>query len=729
MTAERPTFSPLWHRVRALKPRLRPHVQVTRQHYRGRRWHVAHDPASNQFYRLSPVAYQMVGLLDGTRSVEDVWNIALANHGDGAPTQQETIELLGQMYNSNLLAIDATPETEQLLSRGRERTKKRIAQQAIGIMYFKVRLFNPSRYLNFLEPILRPILNRWGFLLWCLWVAYGLYSVLPYWDELAVAARDAVAPANYFWIGVVFVLIKAIHETGHGVLTRRFGGQVPEFGVMLLVLFPSPYVDASSAWSFPSKWQRAAVGAGGMLFELAVAAGAAMVWIATRSQPGALAHQLAYNAMFTASVTTIFFNANPLMRFDGYYILSDMLEVPNLMQRSMRMLQHLCQKYIYRLEHTRPPSSSRAEQVILVVYGIAAMIYRVFLFVGITLYLLGKLFALGLVLAVWSAAAWFILPLGKFVHWLAASPQVAERRGRAVATTLGLLALFTVVFGIVPLPDNRRAAGVVESLQRSGIYFGADAFIESAHKRLGDEVKKGDLIVECRSPDLEQRIELVTARRGELEAVERMSLVRNPLQAQQAQDRIAATDEMLRVLRDRLAALQVRAPHDGVLVAGVGGVDPAAVVGAYAKRGQMLCEIVDTGHLRVVAPLTTAQASPLIELPREKYRVQLRPYSRPERLVNGTGVAIVEAGQKVLPHPALGYTGGGTIETENQDRTGLVAKTPQFIIRISGLDDGGTEWLGNPGERVKLRFSLPSRPLLGQWFDRVERLLQGRVQL
>jgi putative peptide zinc metalloprotease protein len=498
---------------------------------------------------------------------------------------------------------------------------------------------------------------------------------------------------------------------------------------MLLVLFPSPYVDASSAWSFPSKWQRAAVGAGGMLFELAVAAGAALVWLATRTEPGALVHQLAYNAMFTASVTTVFFNANPLMRFDGYYILSDMLEVPNLMQRSMRMLQHLCQKYIYRLEHTRSPSSSRAEQAILVVYGIAAMIYRVFLFFGITLYLLGKLFALGLVLAVWSAAAWFILPTGKFIHWLAASPQVSERRARAIATTVGLAALFAVVFGMIPVPDHRRAAGVVESVQHSGIFFGVDGFIESAPKRLGDEVKKGDLIVACRSPDLEQRIELVEARLAELESIERASLVKSPAQAQLARERMDATRDMLRVLRDRLAMLQVRAPHDGVLVAGVGGVDPGTVVGAYAKRGQMLCEIVDTGHVRVTAPLSTAQASPLLELPREKYSVQVRPYSRPERLVKGSGVMIVPAGQKALPHPALGYTGGGTIETEAQDKSGLVSKTPQFIVRVSGLDDGGTEWLGNPGERVKLRFALPSRPLLGQWFDRVERLLQGRVQL
>ncbi len=301
MAQERPTFSPLWHRVRTLKPRLRPHVQITRQHYRGRRWHIAHDPASNQFYRLSPVGYEFVGLLDGHRSVEEVWEVSLGNHGDSAPTQQEVIELLSQMYGSNLLAIDGSPETEQLLSRGRDRTKRRIAQQAIGIMYFKLRLFNPDRYLSWLEPIMRPLLNKWGFLIWAAWVTFGLVKIIPHWDELRTAFQTAMAPANLLWLSVIFIIVKAIHETGHGVICKRFGGQVPEFGAMMLVMLPSPYVDASSAWTFSSKWQRMAVGAGGMIFELAIAAAAAHVWI---NAPDAQIKQLAFNAMLTTSVST-----------------------------------------------------------------------------------------------------------------------------------------------------------------------------------------------------------------------------------------------------------------------------------------------------------------------------------------------------------------------------------------------------------------------------------------
>lgn len=720
---ERQTFSPLWHRVRALKPRLRPHVQITRQHYRGRRWHVVHDPASNQFYRLSPVAYEMVGMLDGHRPVEEAWNISLSRHGDSAPTQGEVLELLGQMYNSNLLAIDAPPETEQLLSRGRERTRRRIQSQAIGIMYFKVRLFNPDRYLSWLEPLLRPLLNKWGFLLWVIWVGFGLYKILPHWEELRTSAKDAIAPANWGWIMAVFVVIKAIHETGHGVICKRFGGQVPEFGAMLLVLLPSPYVDASSTWSFTNKWRRMAVGAGGMIFELAVAAGAAHLWLSTLHSGAPLVHQLAFNAMFTASVTTLLFNANPLMRFDGYYILSDLLEVPNLMQRSQKMLQYLAQKLIYRVKQTRPPTTSRSEATTLVLYGIGAMIYRVVLFFSITLYIMGQMFAIGLVLAVWTAAAWFLIPIGKFVHWLATAPQLAEFRPRAILTSLVLIAAGLMAVGVAPFPDHRRASGVVQSAQRTGVYFTTDGRIMKAHVRAGDRVKAGDPIVTEEGGEWEAKLAIAKAQLAETESQERQYTKTSPAAADVARALVESHRKLVRVLEERIGGLVVRAPHDGVIVLGVNGNDPEAVVGAYVHRGQLLCEVVDTEHTRVAASLTTVQAAPLKELGDRPARADIRRYGDPFNVITASAIRVEEAGQHQLPHPALGAAGGGQVELDPQDKTGTSSKNPQFTVYVEA--DG----LGPPGERVKLRFTLPPRPLLSQWIDRLQRMIQGRVNI
>lgn len=727
MANERPTFSPLWHRVRALKPRLRPHVQITRQHYRGRRWHVAHDPASNQFYRLSPVGYEFVGLLDGRRTVEDVWDVSLGNHGDAAPTQQEVIELLGQMYGSNLLAIDGTPETEQLLSRGRDRLKRRIAQQAIGIMYFRLRLFNPEFYLRWLEPILRPVLNKWGFLLWMAWVVFALYSIVPHWDELRTMFQTAMAPANLVWLSVIFIVVKAIHETGHGVICKRFGGQVPEFGVMMLVMLPSPYVDASSAWTFTSKWQRMAVGAGGMIFELAVAAGAAHIWL---HAPDAQIKQLAFNAMLTASISTVFFNANPLMRFDGYYILSDALEVPNLMQRSMRMLQYLAQRFIYRCENLRPPTTSPVERWILVTYGLASMAYRILLFFTITLYVMGKFFALGLVLALWSAAAWFVIPVGKFVHWLAASPMLAEHRMRSVVTSLVMIGMAVAGFGIVQAPDHRRAAGVVESENHVGVFFGANCMVTQVHKRLGDHVKAGDLIATCEADNLVTGKQSLEAQLAESRLREMQYTPVEAGAAQAMRERIKASEKALATLNDLLVKLEVRAPVDGVLVAGVAGRDPGELAGSYAHRGQLLCEIVDPEHIRIVATLDTDRAQSLIELPPGSVRVEMRSVSRPYDVVRGADVRIVPSGRRLLPHAALGFAGGGTLENDPQDKQGMSTKTNTFTVYVNALADaGGKPWPGVPGERVTLRFSLPKKPLLEQWLGELQKLIQGRVDI
>jgi putative peptide zinc metalloprotease protein len=720
--SERATFSPFWHRVRQMKPRLRPHVQVTRQHYRARRWHVVHDPASNQFYRLNPIAHDFLGTLDGTRDVESAWKLSLAKFGDAAPTQNEVIQLLSQLYNANLLAVDTTPETEQLLRRGRERLKKRIQQQAIGIMYFKIRLFNPDYILTKLEPILRPLINRWGLLAWAALVGWALCKVIPHFPELRAGFDSAIAPSNWGWLIVVWVVTKAIHETGHGVICKRFGGQVPEFGAMLLVLFPAPYVDASATWAFPNKWRRMAVGAGGMIFELAVASLCAFVWV---SYPrGELVRQLAYNAMLTASISTVIFNANPLMRFDGYYILSDLLEVPNLAQRANKMLQYLAQKYLYRLERTTPPSSLPGEQATLFVYGLAAGAYRVFLFFSITLLLMGKMFGIGLFLAVWTAAAWFIIPVGVFVHWLASSPQLAEHRARAILTSIALAAGIFVLVGVVPMPDHRRAMGVIESRSRSNVAFGVDGFVEKVLVRPGDVVQKGQALVELASDELRAKRSLLSGQLDEYTVEERAARAKNdPAVVKIARERADVITKSLDDVQRKIGELTVRAPHDGTVVGG----DPESLLGAYVKRGDRLCEVVDTRDIRVEASLDQAQGDWIRRLAPSDYSVRIRTvaYRDTGRIIPGENLTAEPAGQKVLPNAALGFAGGGKVEVESQDKSGRTSKAPRFNVRVDPVTPGSEDgsWVGQPGERVKLRFSLPSRPLLSQWIERLRIIL------
>lgn len=718
--AERATFSPHWHRVAGTKPRLRPHVQITRQRYRGRRWHVVHDPASNKFYRLSPVSHEIVGLLDGRRTVEDAWKIVIERHGDGAPTQPEVIQLVSNLYNSNLLAIEASPETEQLLRRQKDRLVKKVQGQAVGIMYFRVRLFNPDAIISAVEPVLRPLIGRVGLVLWAAFVLFTLSRLVAHSEALQSGFRDAIAPGNWGWLIVVYVVAKALHELGHGVVCKRFGGQVPEFGAMLLVLVPSPYVDASACWAFPSRWQRMAVGAGGMIFELFFAGVMAHIWLTT--SPGNLMHQLAYNAMLTAGLSTVLFNANPLMRFDGYYILSDLLEIPNLAQRANQHLQFLMQRYVYRLEEATPPTSDRAEQWTLTIYGIAALVYRMFLFVTITLYIMGKMFAIGLILALWTAAAWFIMPLFKLVRWLSSGPKIGDHRARTIAITLGLVALGTILIGVVPAPDVRRGVGVVESVSRAGVFIGETGFVEEALVRPGDVVEAGQVLAVLSSPQLTSQIAMSRAQLAEYESIEREATAMSPSAVDVARERVAAARSALRFLEERAGRLTIRAPIAGTFV----GPDPGDTIGQMASLGENLGEVVDTGNVRIAAAMTQLEAAWLFD-EGERPRVAMRPLSRPSVVVRGEGIRAIDAGQAYLPHASLGFAGGGTIRTQSDDRSGLRTETDQFIVYVDPAPSD--EWAGVPGERVHLRFRLTRKPLAVQWVDRLHKLIQGRVQL
>jgi len=723
--AEHSSFSPFWHRVRTMKPRLRAHVQVVRQRYRGKRWYVVQDPTSNTYFRLSPVAQEFVGLLDGRRTIEEVWQLGLTRHGDNALTQNDVIGVLGQLHSGNLIQADMPPETEQLLSRGRERLKKKAISQAVGLMYFRVPVMNPDRFLAAAEPFFRPFISRAGFVLWALLAVGALAALAPHWEALFNGFDSAIAPANWLWLGATYVALKLWHEFGHGVVCKRFGGQVPVLGVMLLVLMPSPYVDATSAWAFPDKWRRIAVGAGGMMFELFAAALAAIGWIMTRGD-GGLFHQLCYNVMLTSGVSTVLFNANPLMKFDGYYMLSDWLEIPNLMPRSVNLLKFLFQKHVYRVENANSPTTDPGEAAILLVYGVLALAYRILIFFSVTLYVMGKMFAIGLFLAAWTAAMWFILPVAQFLRWHAASPQLAHRRGRAALTSLALVGLTLALVGWVPMPDRRRANGVVEAAQRSGVFAPYQGFITHAPARGGQRVRAGEPLVVLENPELLSRLDLARAQLAESVVLEQRAASQSPAAAQAMAEQVKTFREQIAYLESKRDALTIRAPHDGVVVL----PDGAERIGAFVHEGDHLCEVIDDSDLRVAAVLTQAEGD-WAPMDPSAYRVEMRRVSDIDRVIEMKAVRVPAAARKDLPHAALGDQGGGTIATQRTQDGSTLAQRSVYRLHLAALpaEGGGAPEIGVPGERVRLRFTLPSRPWLAQWWERLDKTLQGRARV
>ncbi|MEP6791791.1 MAG: PqqD family peptide modification chaperone, partial [Ramlibacter sp.] len=326
-----PLFSESWYRVASLRPRLAQQLKVVRQPVRDQVWHVLVEAASGRQVRLNPVAWQFAGRCDGTQTVAALWELLLARLGDGAPTQDDILRLLAQLYRNGMVQFDAAPHLSMLFAQRAQEGRER-SRGFINPMLLRMRLFDPTRLLDRLEPLLRPLLGKPGLVVWMLCAALAALLCAVNFPQLRAQASAQAASPHMLWLAwLCYPVIKAIHELGHALAVRRFGGAVHEVGITLLFLTPAPYVDASAANSFERRGQRIAVSAAGIMVELFLAALAAFVWFAV--EPGRL-RDVAFVTLLICSVSTLLFNGNPLLRLDGYYVFSDALDLPNLAARS-----------------------------------------------------------------------------------------------------------------------------------------------------------------------------------------------------------------------------------------------------------------------------------------------------------------------------------------------------------------------------------------------------------
>ena len=228
-------FSASWYRVAGRKPRIRSHARFHRHHYRNQLWYVLQDQASGRCHRLTPSAYQLVGLMDGERTTQQVWDAVLARLGDDAPTQDETLWVLGLLYLADVLRCDVPPDTAALFQRlqeeeGRERRRKR------NPIAFQVPLFDPDTFLTRWLPWARPLFSRTAAVVWCAVVLGAGIAALKHAPELAASATSLLEPASLLALWFAYPLVKALHELGHAFAVKRWGGEVHEIGILFLVI-------------------------------------------------------------------------------------------------------------------------------------------------------------------------------------------------------------------------------------------------------------------------------------------------------------------------------------------------------------------------------------------------------------------------------------------------------------------------------------------------------------
>ena len=706
-----PLVSNLWYRVADRKPQLRSHARIYRHRYRGEVWYLLQDHASSRVQRFTPAARLIVSLMDGSRTVAQLWEIANRHLGENAPTQDEIIQLLGQLHAADLLQSDVTPDMAELIARGQREDTARHRRSFANPMALRIPLWDPDRFLNRFEPLLRLIWSRWGALLWLAVVLPALVLVPPHWPELSNDFTDRVlALDNLVLVYLAFPIIKALHELGHATAIKAGGGEVHDLGVIVLVFLPVPYVEASASTVFRSKYQRATVGAAGVIVELFLAAFAFYGWLIV--EPG-LVRAVLFNVMVIASVSTVIFNGNPLLRYDAYYILADLTEMPNLAGRSARYWGYLLERYALGVRETEPPDASRGEKAWLLFYGFAAAAYRILVTIVIAMFIAGRFFIIGVLLALWGVVAMAVFPVIRGVTHLAASPRLRRRRSRALSITLGAAFACGSFLLFVPMPYHSYAEGVLWLPEEDVVHAGASGFLGSFLVQPGSRVAKGDALIESDDPTL-----LADLRRGEgkiaqLEAEYDAEFVSDQTKAQIVRDKINSQRANLALTRQRAAELVARADADGVFVA----PEAADMPGRYYKKGEPLGYVIGKAPAlaRVVVP---QDAIGQVRLATDRVRVRLS--ERAANVLEGRVVRELPAGDETLPSPALASQGGGEIATDPREM-----KSPKALQRVFQVDvelAGADGRIDGFGQRVFVRFEHQMEPLWVQWYRNIRQL-------
>jgi putative peptide zinc metalloprotease protein len=525
-------------------------------------------------------------------------------------------------------------------------------------------------------------------------------------------SEQVLSSSNLWMMACVFPVVKLLHEFGHAFAVRSWGGTVREMGIMFLVFAPVPYVDASAAAIFPSKWRRAVVGAAGVATELLIAALAFYVWLL--AEPG-IARTVAYATMVVAGVSTLVVNGNPLLRYDAYYVLSDLIEMPNLAQRGQKYLTYLWDRYVCGAPDAEAPPESAAEQRWLLVYTPLAWGYRMFVMISIILFISGEFFIIGILLALWSLTTLIAVPLWKAWRHLARSPVLQRTRAKAMGRSFALLAL-VLILAVVPVPLHTRAEGVVWLPEQALVRAGGDGFFVRWRVMPGTRVKTGDVLFEQEDRKLATEIEVARAKVDEARARHRSEAFTDPAAARVSERQWRQEREILERLEERRARLIGRAQADGVLAA----TRAQDLPDRHLKQGELIGYVLSREALvaRVVIPQDD------IDLVRTRLAgAELRFADSIGHRARVTLLRPPAGGVDELPSPALGLSGGGRIPTQANDPNGVKTVERVFLLDLALPEDRPPAAFG---ERVYVRFDHGREPLVGQGLRRLRQLFLGR---
>jgi putative peptide zinc metalloprotease protein len=715
------TFSDQWYRISDLRVALRPGISVRLHEERGEPWYVFHERAHAGFFRVNPATYRFISLLNVDATLDAVWRASLQTQPEETPGQEEVFELIVALYRANLIYVEGGVDESKILDRFQRKKAKPFLTRMSEVLFMRIPLWDPDAWLHrhrahidrvFSKPV------RWLALLVFAWaVVEFILAGSRAWQQ----ASNILQLNNLLLLYLAVFVSHVLHELSHAAMCKYFGGEVRTMGVMLLLLTPLPYVDLSSSWTFRDKYQRAWVDSAGMLSDAFLGAVATLVW--AYSPPGVV-NELAYNLMFSTAVYTVLFNINPLMRFDGYYILADLVQIPNLHEKARQQFLKFWREHVLQVPPLEDEPVAAKERWGLLGFFITSNLYRLMVMTGIVLFVADQYFGVGLLVAVALALTSFVQPLMRMLAPLK-NPLFLFQHKRLVRRSGLVLAALLVLVLVVPMPDSRVLDGVVEARQYTPLYTESGGVVVQAHVPNGQWVEAGTLLVTLQNPELETEIEGVQAQLTMAKTQEGKALTEGSVDLLPIRERALSLQAVLHSLLVQREALVVRAPHAGVWVDQESKVRQQA----WMARGAELGRVVDDRSQVFFGVIRQEAATALLGLEEEESRVRIE--GERHHLHTAQRFSLVPHSQSTLPSAALSPLAGGSVAVSTADPSGKQAVEAFFLLRAELSPEAGRS-VNDPlrhGRAGWIKIRLPARPLALQAWRAATQYFQRRYKL
>lgn len=694
-------------RRKQLRVCVRRDLQVTPQRYEGRPHYVVKDPISLRYWRFQEREYFLFERLDGRRTLDDIRG-EYEKHFRPERLRLEDVETFArQLVEAGVAQPTAAAPGEQVLQRRRRANRTNLLALSQQVLAFQVPLFDPDRLLGRMVPWLGWLCTRIFFACSIGLVLAALLLVGTHFDEFlgrlpAAHAFFTWRSALYLWVAMA--LVKIVHEFGHGLSCKALGGEVHEMGLLVLCFTPCLYCNVTDAWRLPSKWQRMAISFAGIHVELLIAALAAFMW--WHASPGTLVHNLSLSLMMVCGVNTALLNGNPLMRYDGYHVLADWIEVPNLRERAAGLWQRWFLRHGLGIDVPPAPTTAPWRRGLLAAYGVGSLIYRWVVTFSMLWFLSQfltplKLGSIAVVLGVSMVAMGVFGPISSFVRGLTQNGRLPAMKMGRVGWSAGLAAAGLTVFFLAPLPvSGIRQQGLVEvrpeAVER--VFAPTNAVLERLHVRAGQRVEAGELLVDLRNLDLEhghaeaaaeveiQAVRVQTLREmasATFEGKERARLEATLTSAVGDRARAARQVELLTQQRQKL---QVRAPRAGIVMS----VPRVDALGKLWEKdaGVPLCTIGDPGRLWVQMPLGPADFRRLQEelAARGQLPVRVRVPGRQAATWAAAVAQWPESETKEIPLALAEPAGGPVAVKQGAPGQGPAPVSQQYLVAFTLTD-------------------------------------------